>query len=215
MRRPATIAMAAMSDTGPASVGRLQPRISALLAQVRETSRHAKRLARASARRGEGDFADCLARLYDHWIVFSQGKQRLIRIASAAEVGALSLRHLQYGERDVGMTDDAALRALYWTTARRWQGARHDVMNADATDRGPAGHARPDLDSMCGACRELHRDARRRGPHVALRTAPPASSAPLRAGGRWFRCTACPTHWVRRHPAHEPFAVWTATAARA
>lgn len=205
--------MAAAANSGPASVSRLQPRISALLAQVRETSRHAIRLARMSSRRGEGDFADCLTQLYDHWIVFSHGKQRLIRIASAAEVGALSLRHLQYGEHDVGMTDDAALRALYWTTARRWQGARHDVMNDDAPDPGPAGHPQPDLDSMCGACRELHGDARRHRPHATLQATPAASPAPPRAGGRWFRCTECTTQWVRRHPAHEPFAVWTATAA--
>ena len=207
--------MAAVSHSGPASVSRVQPRISALLAQVRETSRHATRLARASARRGEGDFADCLARLYDHWIVFSQGKQRLIQIASAAEVGALSLLHLQYGEQDIGMTDDAALRALYWTTARRWQGARHDVMHSDATEPGPAGRAQPDLDSMCGACRDLHGDARRRRPHAALQAAPSGRTSDLRARGRWFRCTECTTQWVRRHPAHEPFAVWTATASRA
>ena len=201
--------MAALSRSGPASASRLQPRLRALLGQVRETSHHAIRLARASARRGEGEFTDCLAQLYDHWILFSQGPQRLIRIASAAEVGALSLRHLQHGERDIREIDDAALRALYWTTARRWQGARQDVMEAASAVRLPVASVQPDPDSMCGACRDLHRDCRRRQPHRALKALAAASAVDHRAGGRWFRCTQCATQWVRRHPVHEPFAVWT------
>ncbi|KWR87992.1 hypothetical protein [Cupriavidus sp. IDO] len=206
--------MAALSDSGPASASRLQPRLRALIAQVRETSRHAIRLSRAGARRGEGDFADCLARLYDHWISFSHGQQRLIWIASAAEVGALSLWHLQHGEQDISATDDPALRALYWTTARRWQGARQDIMSAGAISPRPAAACQPDPDSMCGACRDLHRDALRRQPHAELEARPAGSTPDQWSGGRWFRCMQCTTQWVRRHPVHEPFAVWTVTSPR-
>ncbi|WP_439892816.1 hypothetical protein ACS7SF_23065 (plasmid) [Ralstonia sp. 25C] len=124
--------MAAPSRPQRATTTRLQPRLSALLGQVRETSRHAIRIAREDAQHGKGDFVDCLARLYDHWICFSRGPQRLIKIASAAEVGALSLQHLQHGEADINVTDDPALRALYWTTARRWKNARRDVMNVES-----------------------------------------------------------------------------------
>ncbi|KDP88499.1 hypothetical protein ACU4GI_35010 [Cupriavidus basilensis] len=207
--------MAALSRSGSSSSSRLQPRLRALIVQVRETSRHAIRLAQASSRRGEGDFAACLAQLYDHWISFSHGQKRLIWIASAAEVGALSLRHLQHGEQDICTTNDRALRALYWTTARRWQSARQDVMDAGSIGRQPAAGCQPDPDSMCGACRDLHRDARRLQPHAALQARAPSSTPDRRSGGRWFGCTQCATQWVRRHPAHEPFAVWTAASALA
>lgn len=150
--------MAAPSRPHRPTTARLQPRLSALLGQVRETSRHAIRIAREDAQHGKGDFVDCLARLYDHWIRFSRGSQRLIRIASAAEVGALSLQHLQHGEADINMTDDPALRALYWTTARRWQNARRDVKNVDPhiaqqPDRNPLNSEQQSSTLFC-RCKE-------------------------------------------------------------
>lgn len=206
--------MAALSRPEPASTARLQPRLSALLEQVRETSRHAIRIARADAQHGEADAVDCLARLYDHWIRFSRGPQRLIRIASAAEVGALSLRHLQHGKADINTTDDPALRALYWTTVRRWRNARREVTNVDSyAARKPDG-SQLDPEMMCGACRDLYLDARRRGPHAALVARGDNTAPDQQSGTLWCHCTQCTTQWVRRQPAHELFAAWTAIGGR-
>lgn len=194
--------------------GRLQPRLSALLAEVRAVR---DELDRALARqtlpaRGE---AACRARVLDQWIRQSEGRRQLICLACGAEHGLLEQIHLELGRQTAARTTDRALRALYWASVKRCSrmpgaGPRRPEMPAPAS----ATPTMPPAD-LCGKCDDLRRDIRRFAPHAGLRHDGSGTlwRQPTHAECR-YRCGTCDTRWVRRVPPFEPFAVWAVVSAR-
>jgi len=198
---------------------RLQPQLSALLAEVRTVRRTTERAVQALADAGEGDYRTHLALLLDREIVQSSGRRQLIYLACAAEQGVLRLRHLELGRRTLMQIDalaepgdHMALSALYWTTAQRWgrllPGMAEPPADAHAAATA-AGTGAPRALCPCDACRALQQDSRRFAPHATLEPASayPRFNAPGSAAG--FRCATCDTHWVRRMLPSEHFAVWS------
>lgn len=65
-----------------------------------------------------------LAALLDRWIMQATGRNQLILLACATELGVIKWRHLEAGGHTLSRLDCRALRALYWATVRRWQGSK-------------------------------------------------------------------------------------------
>jgi len=97
----------------------LPARMAALLQDVREVGREARRLAAKRSRRGTAAYAACLARVLEEWISTNSGTRQVVCLAAAAEHGVLSARHFELASPAIRHSHDAAVRALYWATARR------------------------------------------------------------------------------------------------
>jgi hypothetical protein len=185
--------------------------LSAVIAEVRALRRRAERAAQAQETPGSERYQTHLAQALEQWITHSGGRQQLLWLACAAELGLLQWHHLELGRHTLTQIDDPALSALYWTTAQRWGRLRPGMApHASPTREAPRPAPRHDI-CPCEACRALQQDSRRFAPHATLE---PASAyqrfdAPGSATG--FRCATCDTHWVRRLLPSEHFAVWSVT----
>ncbi|WP_149139043.1 hypothetical protein [Cupriavidus campinensis] len=199
------MASATQRGAAPQSAGRLQPKLSALIAEVRAVR---DELDRTLARHGmpSRDAAASRARLLDQWIRQAQGRRQLVCLACGAEQGLLQQGHLEIGRRTAAGTTDRALRALYWASVQRWSRApgirpmRDDT--AAASMPAPSASAAPSaVPHMCGDCDDLRQDIRRYTPHAELERdgagEPPRPHGPAECR---YRCGTCATQWVRRVP---------------
>lgn len=199
---------------------RLQPQLSALLAEVRRARRATERAALALAKAGkreaeadsEADYHERLSRLLDEAITGNTGRRQLVYLACAAEQGVLRLAHLGMGRRTLTQidtqSDHMALSALYWTTAQRWGRLLPGMAPAPQAPVVPDQTSPRDV-CPCDACRALQQDSRRFAPHATLEPASayPRFNAPGSTAG--FRCATCDTHWIRSMLPSEHFAVWS------
>nr|WP_147299818.1 hypothetical protein [Cupriavidus taiwanensis] len=201
--------------SGAAQDGRLQPRLSALIAEVRALRGDLERIGAPHAMQDPGVAMAYRARLLDQWIRHAQGRRQLVCLACAAEQGLLSQHHLELGRQTASATSDRALRALYWTSVQRWRRmplAERSRASAPSVPRHSPCHATPD---MCDLCHELRHDARRSFPHAEL--VPDRDAVhrhPQAATTLRYDCLSCATHWVRRVLPWEPFVAWTVVQPR-
>ncbi|HBD35229.1 hypothetical protein SGO26_01705 [Cupriavidus metallidurans] len=194
----------------------LQPQLISLLGEVRAFSRKIQRAARMRTRQAGrmGDdvptHATCLVKLFDDALVQSSGREQIICLAAAVELGVLRWHHLSHCAGTAGETSDRALRALYWATSTRWHRANASQrMPEPLRPRSPAGNPK-----LCEHCQTLRLDCRRYSPHAAMKGLHEIFGMNTEVGLRQqFRCEACDVLWVRRMPTHEPFATWSVVPA--
>ncbi|MFC4521432.1 hypothetical protein [Cupriavidus pinatubonensis] len=189
---------------------RFQPRLSALLADVRALRAELERTLTLRPGRNLVDRQAQRASILDQWIRQAHGPRQLICLACAAEYGVLEQDHLELGWRTVSATADRALRAVYWATVQRWRRVpasnrvrSHTTATApQLADTGPS--------RLCEQCHELRDDTRRSSPHAGmLRDECRSDGEKPVDTASWYRCATCSTPWVRREPSHELFAVWS------
>ncbi|KWW37404.1 hypothetical protein ACUXAV_001049 [Cupriavidus metallidurans] len=203
-------------DCATAQRGRLQPRLSALIAEVRALRRELELMLALYAMPDPREVMACRAQLLDQWIQQAQGRRQLVCLACAAEEGVLTRHHLELGQQTASTTSDRALRALYWASVQRWSRlpvAGQPRTSAPVVRRYTSNIVAAD---MCEKCCELRHDARRFAPHEAL-----APLAPLALEHdemhrtdqavtmSRYGCMACATRWVRRVLPWEPFVSWS------
>jgi hypothetical protein len=178
------MASATQRGAAPQPAGRLQPKLSALIAEVRAVR---DELDRTLARHGmpSRDAAASRARLLDQWIRQAQGRRQLVCLACGAEQGLLQQGHLEIGRRTAAGTTDRALRALYWASVQRWSrapGSRPMRDDTPATSVAAPSTSPAVAPVMCGDCDDLRQDIRRYTPNAGIAAAP----APRNG------CGACP-----------------------
>ncbi|WP_454766187.1 hypothetical protein [Cupriavidus campinensis] len=202
----------------PQQHGRLQPKLSALIAEVRAMHDELDRALARQAIPGRDD-PSRRARLLDQWIRQAHGRRQLVCLACGAEHGILEQDHLELGRQTAARTTDRALRALYWASVQRWSRApgTRQAFQTPLPSRTPPATAQPGQAAphMCGHCHDLSHDIRRFSPHEELeRDSAGARLKPRAFAECRYRCGTCDTCWVRRVPPSEPFAVWAVVPAR-
>lgn len=99
----------------------LPERLSALLHEVRQVSREADKRAAAQSKRGSQAYATRLAKLLEDGIAHSGSTHAVVYLAAAAEHGVLAPHHFELVAPAIARLRDPAVRALFWTIARRWR----------------------------------------------------------------------------------------------